>query len=265
MIIDSHAHVTLPTEKQISMMEEAGVDKTVLFSSSIHPEKAEDLKALEKELSTLSNILAGGKNIKDRIKGIESSTRQLKDVIAANPSKFIGFGLVPLYLNYNETAEWVDKNVVKNGFYGLGEFSPKSGEVMKYMENIFKASAEFGGLPLWVHTFYPLNFHDIKELVQLAKKYSEVPLILGHAGGVNWIDTIKLAKENKNVYIDLSAAYTIWTPKMAIKELPLRTLFSSDAPHGSPKFYREMIESLDIDKNILEGVLGGNIENLLKL
>lgn len=37
MIIDSHAHVMLPTEKQLSMMKEAKIDKTILFSTTPHP------------------------------------------------------------------------------------------------------------------------------------------------------------------------------------------------------------------------------------
>lgn len=44
MIIDSHAHVVLPIENHIKMMDESGIDKTVLFSTLVHPEKAATLK-----------------------------------------------------------------------------------------------------------------------------------------------------------------------------------------------------------------------------
>jgi len=231
MIIDSHAHVMLPTEKQILMMEEAGVDKTILFSTTPHPEKAHDLKSLEKELDILNNILA------------------------SNTS---------LSLTYDETAHWIIDNVIKNKFYGLGEFSPASGQV-KYLEVVFQASNELGYLPIWVHTFHPLNFEDIKELIQLAKKYPQIPLILGHMGGIHWLDTIKLAKESDNIYLDLSATYTVIAPKIVIKELPERTLFSSDAPYGNPLLLRRMIEISSPDKKVLEQVLGGNVLELLKL
>lgn len=264
MIIDSHAHVILPTEKQILIMDEAGVDKTILFSTTPHPEKANDLKSLEKELFILNNILASSISLNERIKNIKSTTAILKEVIDRNPSKFIGFGLVPLSLNYNETADWINNNIVKNNFYGLGEFSPTSGQV-KYLEIIFEASNELGHLPIWVHTFYPLNFDDIKELIQLAKKYPKVPLILGHMGGIHWIDVIKFAKENNNIYLDLSAVYTILAPTIAIKELPERTLFSSDAPYGNPQLFRKMIEMISPDRKVSEQVLGGNILKLLKL
>lgn len=47
MIIDSPAHVMLPVEKQIALMNEASVDKAILFSTLVHPEKAETRSAFE--------------------------------------------------------------------------------------------------------------------------------------------------------------------------------------------------------------------------
>ncbi|EET84914.1 amidohydrolase 2 [Clostridium carboxidivorans P7] len=139
-----------------------------------------------------------------------------------------------------------------------------SGKV-KSLETIFQASNELGHLPLWVHTFYPLNFDDIKQLIDLSKKYPKVPLILGHMGGTHWLDVIKIAKENSNIYLDVSATYTILAPTMAIKELPERTLFSSDAPYGNPLIFRKIIEMSSPDKKISDLVLGGNISRLLNL
>lgn len=62
MIIDSHVHVVLPVEKHIALMDEAGVDKTILFSTSIHPEVATYLDEFEKELNKLYEIISGNKN-----------------------------------------------------------------------------------------------------------------------------------------------------------------------------------------------------------
>lgn len=89
MIIDSHAHVMLPTEKQILLMEEAGVDKTILFCTTPHPEKANDLKSLEKELAVLNNILASNTSLDERIKNIKSNAAVLKEVIDKNPSNIM--------------------------------------------------------------------------------------------------------------------------------------------------------------------------------
>jgi len=264
MIIDSHAHVMLPLEKQLLMMEEASVDKTILFSTTPHIEKAYDMESLENEMQVLTNILASNTTVEERIRNIKRTTEELKEVIENNPSKFIGFGQVPLKLNYDETKEWISKNIIDNKFYGLGELSPASGNI-EDLEVIFKSSQELGRLPIWVHTFYPLNIDDIKELIKLSKKYSEVPLILGHMGGTNWLQTIKMAKENNNVYLDLSATFTTLAPTIAIKELPNRTLFSSDAPFGDPLLVRQMVEKISPSKEVANNVLGGNISRLLNL
>lgn len=264
MIIDSHAHVIFPVEKQIHMMEEASIDKTILFSTTPHPEKACDMESFENEMGVLNNILANNTTVEERIKNIKRTTEELKEVIDRNPSKFIGFGQVPLNLTYDETEEWILKNAIENKFYGLGEFAPASGKV-KDLEVIFQASSKLGKLPIWVHTFYPLNGDDINELIELSKKYSEVPLILGHMGGTNWLQTIKMAKENRNVYLDLSATFTTLAPTIAIKELPERTLFSSDAPYGDPLLLRTMVEKISPNKEVADNVLGGNISRLLNL
>lgn len=263
MIIDSHAHVMLPTEKQLSMMEEGGVDKTILFSTSIHPEKAEDLESLEKELGVLNKVLAGSISLEERIKSLEVSTRELKQVVDRHPTKFIGFGMVPLTLNYEATAAWIEEKIVKNNFLGMGEFSPASGHI-KDLELVFKASEEFGHLPIWIHTFHPLNLQDIKEIVQLAKAHAKIPVILGHMGGTNWIEAVKLAKENSNIYLDLSAAFTSIAPAIAIKEVPNRVLFSSDAPFGDPKLGIELVKAVTKDKASIKRVLGENILEMLQ-
>ena len=46
MIIDSHEHVMFSTKIQLDKMEAAGVEKTILFCSAPHPEKANNLNEL---------------------------------------------------------------------------------------------------------------------------------------------------------------------------------------------------------------------------
>lgn len=65
--------------------------------------------------------------------------------------------------------------------------------------------------------------------------------------------------------LDISATFTILAPEMAIKELPERTLFSSDAPYGDPLLIRQMVEKISPSTEVADNVLGGNIARLLKL
>lgn len=259
MIIDSHAHVLLPTTKQLEIMDQTGIDRTVLFSTTIHPELASDVKELEVEMSILNQIISGQRNaLEAKILSLEEQVQ----VIRENPSRFWGFGTVPLGLTQEETSIWINERVVQNNFVGLGEFTLAPGQV-KQLEPVFIAAMEFGGMPLWVHTFAPLNFDDIKTLHDLSKCYPQVPVIMGHLGGFHWLETIKLAKQNKSLYLDLSATFTTIAPLMAIKEIPNRTLFSSDAPYGDPWLARQTIERIISDKYIKRRVLGETIAELI--
>jgi predicted TIM-barrel fold metal-dependent hydrolase len=261
MIIDSHAHVMLPPEKQLRLMTAAKVDRTVLFTSTIHPETAVTIEGLEQELNNLYSMLNGVKNpLQERIRAIE----ELVSVIAASPGKYIGFGSIPVGFSYKENIEWIDNYILANNLWGIGELTPGPGQVAQ-LEPLFQASRETNNLPLWVHAFLPLNFEDIKELLMLAKNYSTVPLILGHLGGVHWLNTLKAVKDIPNVYLDLSATFTTMAPSFAIKLYPERTLFSSDAPYCSPLTARTIIEQVVEDKYVLEQVLGGNIARLLQM
>ncbi len=261
MIIDSHAHVILPKEQQIDMMKQAGIERTILFATSIHPETSQNLDDFSIELKNLYDILNGRKNpIHERIESIT----ELAQTVKSNPEKYIGFGPIPLGLSYEENLEWINTYILANNFKGIGELAPGTGQAGK-LDPLFQASHESGDLPLWVHAFFPLNFADIKELLYLAKKYSTVPLIVGHLGGINWLDTLKAVRSLPNVYLDLSATFTTIAPAFAIQEYPERTLFSSDAPYASPLVARTILEQIVPDKQILKEVLGGNIARLLDI
>jgi uncharacterized protein len=119
-------------------------------------------------------------------------------------------------------------------------------------------------LPLWVHTFDPLRREDIQELITLSRCYPDVPLILGHLGGLHWRETISLVKETPQAYLDLSAAYLKLSVALAIQELPERTLFSSDAPWGDPLFARTLVEQASKSTEVRARVLGGTMLELLE-
>lgn len=261
MVIDSHAHVQLPPERQLRQMREAGIDKTVLFTTTMHPEKAASLDEFATELEKLYAILNGEKNpIVERRQAIA----ELAAVIKAQPEKYLGFGSILLGLSYQENLDWIETYILANKFKGIGELTPGTGQVAQ-LEPLFLAARETGSMPLWVHTFFPLQLSDIRALLALAKKYPEIPVIFGHIGGLHWLDLLRSITELPNVYLDLSAAYTTIALEFAIREFPERTLFSSDAPYSVPGVAKLVIESLVTDRLVLEQVLGGNIARLLKL
>ncbi|MDQ9148868.1 amidohydrolase family protein [Bacillus velezensis] len=261
MIIDSHAHVVLPVEKHIEMMDSSGIDKTILFSTLVHPEKSESYDEFIQEMDVLNQILNNEINpLEARVKALE----ELRDAIAKYPDRFIGFGSVPLLSSSGELRDWVEKIVKDYKMKGLGEFTLGSGQI-KMLEPVFQAAGDYNSFPIWVHTFHPLNLNDIQELFALTRKYPTVPVIYGHLGGIHWQQVIALTKETKNAYLDISAFYTTYALSLAIKELPEKTLFSSDFPYGDPFLNKLAVERHASSEEVVQRVLGGNIANLLKI
>jgi predicted TIM-barrel fold metal-dependent hydrolase len=262
MIVDSHQHVILQTVEQIRQMDKAGIDKTVLFATTPHPETARNLADFEREFTTLATVLGGKPDVQTRKEILKRTLRELREAVNGYPDRFLGFGPIPTGLDRAETNVWIEENILANGFKGIGEISPANGAA-EGMESLFQASADHGGLPLWIHTFAPVAIDDILKIAALCKKYPTVPTVFGHMGGTNWLETLHLAKDLPNVWLDLSAVYTAYQPYYAMRELPERSLFSSDAPYGSPMLCRRMVEELSPAPEVTRLVLGGNALRLI--
>ncbi len=98
MIIDSHEHVILPTEKQLENMDKAGVDKTILFTTTPHPEKAQSLAEFEQEFQVLNTVLSGHFTKEERCRSVKRTIAELCQVLKSHPDRFYGFGMVPFSL-----------------------------------------------------------------------------------------------------------------------------------------------------------------------
>lgn len=265
MIIDSHQHFMLPTELQLEKMQEAGIDKTILFCTTPHPEKASSLIELKEEMYKLYEVLGGAYNKEDDLKRHMNNIRDLTEIIKRYPDRFLGFGSVPLGLSTEETSEWISRYIVTNNLLGIGEFTPGTDEQMKQMLAVFEALSYFPNCPIWIHTFNPVSKNGIKILMDLCIRFPSVPVVWGHLGGYHWMDVIDFAKSTSNSYLDLSACFSTLAAKMAIAELPDKCLFSSDAPYGEPILCKQMIEFITPSATIAQMVLGENIMKLLNL
>lgn len=267
MVIDNHEHVMLPTSLQIQKMDEAQVDKAVLFTTTPHVERAKTaaLKDIDKEMSVLYRVLGGTYTPEQRREQMKTCIVELTNAVAFAPDRFLGFGPVPLGLSVWETAAWIERYVVRNALKGVGEFTPGSDAQMEALAPIFAALSSFSGLPVWVHTFHPVGSSGLKILMRLCEKHPSVPVIFGHMGGTNWMDAIVFAKDHRNVYLDLSAAFTTLSVKCALTEVPERCLFGSDAPFGAPILCRQLIEYASPSVEAANMALGDNIARLLQI
>lgn len=124
MVIDSHEHIMFPIKMQLDKMDAAGVDKTVLFCTAPHPEKAGTLNELEEEMAALDKILAGSNTKEDNISRLKKNIAEVAEAVRAYPDRFLGFGAVPLGMELEETEKWIDTQITSNSLYGIGEFTP---------------------------------------------------------------------------------------------------------------------------------------------
>ncbi|GAA2432807.1 amidohydrolase family protein [Streptomyces mauvecolor] len=259
MIIDAHGHVHDPVETHLRLLDEAGVDRTVLFGTRPHPERATDLPSLRHEMSALDRALSGKGDLDD---GYRTARRELDEALAAHPERFIGFGSVRLDLPAEEIAAAVERDVVGRGLHGIGELTPPPGQAGR-LAPVLEAAHDHGGLPVVVHGFAPTTAGDLHTLAELAARCPKVPLIVSQLGGLNWMSAIELARDTPNMYLELSTANIVLAVKLAIRELPERTLFGSDAPYGDPLLARTTVERVTPPGELRDLVLGGTLGQLL--
>jgi hypothetical protein len=107
MIVDSHQHVMLPTTMQVKKMDDAGVDKAILFTTTPHVERAESatLEAIGAEMQVLYQLLSGSYSPETRISKMKDTILELNQAIQAAPDRFYGFGPVPLGFSEQATAD----------------------------------------------------------------------------------------------------------------------------------------------------------------
>jgi uncharacterized protein len=259
VIIDAHSHVHDPVDDHLADLDAAGVDRTVLFGTRAHPERADDLASLRREMSVLGAALAGRGNSVD---GYRAACRELDDVLAAHPDRFIAFGSVPLDLPEEEVAAVIDREVAGRGWRGIGELTPPAGEAAR-IEPVLRSARDQGGLPVVVHGFAPTTAEDLRTLSRLAARYPAVPLIVSQLGGMNWMEAIELVRDTPSMYLDLSTAAVVFAVRLAIREIPERTLFGSDAPYGDAVLARTTVERVTSPGEVRDRVLGGNLGRLL--
>jgi predicted TIM-barrel fold metal-dependent hydrolase len=242
-------------------MGKEGVDKTVLFSTLVHPETAEDYKGYKNELNRLYQVLNGDINPTEaRIQAID----ELKQVISRFPGKFVGFGSCPLGFGLHQTQTWIETYIIKNHFYGIGELTPGSGKI-NLLEPLFKSLTDYPPMPLWIHTFNPLNNADLVELVELSRRFPLIPVIFGHGGGSYWLDLLEAIKEMNQAYFDISASFTAHSLQMASRLIPNRVLFSVDMPYGNIAVMKKLVDESIPDPKVKELVLSENIQHLLNI
>ena len=260
-IVDFHIHPKTPDLKFFADMREAGVTHGVILATDTDPEDVERPEIREWLKQAFSKSQASGRS------GFESLLRHIKkslyspthvtnqdvaDWVKDYPDILIGFGSVNLSKDRDYVRRTLDEiNRLKlKGLKFLPHsqfFNPAENE---NMATVFDYCQQTGSVILSHSGCGPGPF-EIIELSQNShpalwepwlKKYSDVPVVLAHAGayssevpGIWLFDAFQLGRDYSNVYIDLAAVDWIMDREMVIQEIRKtigfdRVLFGTDYP-----------------------------------
>jgi predicted TIM-barrel fold metal-dependent hydrolase len=261
VIIDAHAHVVFPIEAQIAAMDEAGIDRTVLMQTQNHPERGTTLTTFKAEWQILQETLSGQRNAIDARRA--AADEQWASV-RSHPDRFLGWGNIPLGLSDEDTAHWAQTYVAERGYVGIGEITHAPGQAT-LIEPLFKAAADHGNLPVFVHGIAPTTWDDLAATQAIAERYPHVPLIIGAHGGFNWLQVIEMISGTHNTYLDVSGTFSVLQPTVAAAEIPDRLIFGSNSPYGDPWLTRQTIERVITSPELRAAVLGDTAASLLGL
>lgn len=262
MIIDGHSHVTLPIEEHIKLMDEAGVDKTILFSTTFHPELANNAGEVKEKMKYLNDLLAGKKG--SMIEARKNSIKELVHTISQYPERYIGFGTTPIGLSLADTKQYMEENIVSNNLAGVGEFTLGEGNA-HLLEPVFQAVKELKIMPIWIHAFHPYTLADIKETASIASQFPQIPVILGHLGGSNWMETMDIVAKMPNMYLDTSAFFSTFILSTVINEIPKKCIFGVDGPFGDLELSMQAIIKYAKSPDDAKAILGDNIQTILEI
>jgi uncharacterized protein len=221
--------------------------------------------------------------------GIALTNEDVRDAVAQNPDRFIGFvGVDPTNDDPTKLRAAIRVAVSEWGFRGVGEFANVD-LLDSRCEAVYETCVETQ-VPLLIHTGVPLpsmllRFGHPFGLDEVAHRYPELTIVAAHLGVPWFMETIAVAVRHPNVYVDISALPTfnakMIRPLIALcldKGLGDRLLFGSDFPLVDPADYVRRIRSASpgrvlsrltglprLTPRLRDMLLGGNAMRLLKL
>ena len=260
MITDVHAHVTVDVPAQLARARRAGVERTVLMPTSVHPEAATTNAELRAEFARLKNVIGGGA-FPDAV--FRAAIDEVLQAVCSHPGETTAFASVPLDAPAARIRGWVAENLAHDEVVGIGELTPAPGRAQD-VAPVLGAVAEHGGrVPVFVHGFAPNTLEDLRTYHALAGRHPSVPVIVGAFGGLHALDLVDLAAETPNLYLDLANALQTFVVRAAARTVPQQCLFGSNTPYGDVVAARETVEHSVPDEPVRALILGENFERLL--
>jgi predicted TIM-barrel fold metal-dependent hydrolase len=250
LLYESPKSTMVDADALVALMDEEGVDKSVVFGFPWRDEKR-----------------------------YRDNNDAVIDAVKRYPDRLIGMACFDLN---SKGAAAETKRCFKAGLKGVGELAfYKSGiddEALNVMAPVMDLCRE-ANAPVIIHTNEPVGHYypgktpiTLGQIYNLAARYPDNRIVLCHwGGGIFFFNLLKKqAKETlKNLWFDTAASPYLFDPVIYEKAADLagadRILFGSDYPLLKPSRYIKEIEANVQDDTLKKKILGGNAAAFLGL
>ena len=248
LLYDSPKSRLVGAEETIAVMDEQGVDKSVVFGFPWR--SAETFKR---------------------------QNDYIMEAVTKYPDRLIGFCC---FDPASPEAVRETQRCLRGGLSGVGELAfYESGIDAPTLERLAPVMdiCREKGVPVLIHTNEPVGHmypgktpNTLAQIYALAKRFIENRIVLAHwGGGIFFYNLLKreVRETLRNVYFDTAASPFLYGPEIWPLAAQMagvdRILFGTDFPLLKPaRYFREMQESGLSDRDI-ERICGGNAEHLL--
>ncbi|WP_300669462.1 amidohydrolase family protein [Desulfoluna sp.] len=250
LLYESPKSMMIGADALIAVMDEGGVDKSVVFGFPWRDETR-----------------------------YRANNDAVIEAVRTYPDRLIGMACFDLG---SPGAAAETTRCLKAGLQGVGELAfYKSGideEALDVMAPVMRLCQD-ADLPVIIHTNEPVGHYypgktpiTLGQIYNLAARYPDNRIVLCHwGGGIFFFNLLKKqAKEVlKNLWFDTAASPYLFDPAIYEKAAELagedRILFGSDFPLLKPARYIKEINAHVTDEALKQKILGGNAAAVLRL
>ena len=191
---------------------------------------------------------------------------QMAEVVARYPDRFRAYWV--LNPNYpDRMKEELRAYPHQKGFVGFKFWSDY--HKVPITDDRYRSALEFAQehrLMILMHTWGNSPYDGPGLVEEVAKRYPEVTILMGHSGYGEWDRAIGVARDYPNVYLELTAAYHVngIIERMVQGAGSHKILFGTDMPWFDPHYGIGCILCAHISDEDRHNILYSNAEALLR-
>lgn len=262
-IIDAHQHIQIGSYIYASKLEKTRPN----FKQHVEIE-AEKFKRWFEKYSVAYGAVSNISSMVDRIwRSRHGGNEFVAELAKLLNGKVLGMYVPNVFESSDLVREKVEEAVKDLGFKGIKLHPWVSAFPLNHpiVYPVFDIAAKYR-LPVLSHSARS-EFCTPMLFVDIAMRYPEVPIIMGHMGKQHLhYDIIPAMRLAENLYLETSGSKIQILLEKVVKEFGAeRVLFGTDGPHNLLPAYVARIEDLNVSQEEKEWILGKSAAKLFNL